>query len=66
MERLVHCKKMGKELPGLDYQPLKGELGLKVFENISKEAWKMKQLRSFKLVGNVLKTFEYKRTKNTF
>jgi Fe-S cluster biosynthesis and repair protein YggX len=41
MERLIHCKKIGKELPGLDYQPLKGELGLRVFENISKEAWKL-------------------------
>ena len=41
MDRLVQCKKMGKELPGLDYQPLKGELGIRIFENISKEAWKM-------------------------
>ena len=29
------------EAEGLDKQPIKGELGLRVFENVSKEAWKM-------------------------
>jgi Fe-S cluster biosynthesis and repair protein YggX len=31
---------MGEELEGLDFPPFPGELGKKIFENISKEAWK--------------------------
>jgi Fe-S cluster biosynthesis and repair protein YggX len=41
MARTVHCVKLGKEAEGLDKQPIKGELGLRVFENVSKEAWRM-------------------------
>ncbi|MDG6774361.1 oxidative damage protection protein [Thiomicrorhabdus sp. ZW0627] len=40
MSRMVKCAKMGEELEGLDFPPFPGELGQKVFENISKEAWK--------------------------
>ena len=40
MSRTVHCVKLGREAEGLDRQPIKGPLGLKVFENVSKEAWK--------------------------
>jgi Fe-S cluster biosynthesis and repair protein YggX len=36
---MVHCVKLGREAPGLDKQPIKGELGKRVFENVSKEAW---------------------------
>ena len=39
--RMVHCVKFGKELPGLERVPWKGELGKRVYENVSKEAWKM-------------------------
>ena len=39
--RMVHCAKIGKELPGLDRIPWKGELGQRVYDNISKEAWKL-------------------------
>ena len=39
--RMVHCVKFGKELPGLDRVPWKGELGKRVYENVSKEAWKL-------------------------
>lgn len=31
---------MGEELEGLDFAPFPGELGQKVYDNISKEAWK--------------------------
>jgi Fe-S cluster biosynthesis and repair protein YggX len=31
---------MGEELEGLDFLPFPGELGQKVFDNVSKEAWK--------------------------
>ena len=39
--RTVKCVKFGKEMPGLDRIPWKGELGKRVYENVSKEAWKM-------------------------
>ncbi|MDH3637486.1 MAG: oxidative damage protection protein [Gammaproteobacteria bacterium] len=39
MSRTVHCVKLGREAEGLDYPPWPGELGKKVYENISKEAW---------------------------
>jgi len=35
------CKKLGKELPGLDEPPWPGELGQRIYENISAPAWKM-------------------------
>lgn len=39
MARMVHCAKLKKELPGLDEAPLPGELGKRIYENISAEAW---------------------------
>ena len=35
------CIKLNKELEGLDRAPYPGELGIKILENISKEAWQM-------------------------
>jgi len=40
-ERIVHCVKFGKDMPGLERVPWKGELGKRVYENVSQEAWKM-------------------------
>jgi len=37
---MVNCVKLGKEAEGLERPPIKGELGQRVFENVSKEAWK--------------------------
>ena len=37
--RMVMCKKLQRELPGLEAQPWPGELGQRVYENISAEAW---------------------------
>ena len=39
--RMVMCVKFGKEMPGLDRIPWAGELGKRVYENVSKEAWKL-------------------------
>ena len=39
MTRMVHCKKLNKELPGLEYAPLKNELGQRIYQEISQEAW---------------------------
>ena len=39
MARTVHCVKLGKEAEGLDFPPYPGELGKRIYENVSKEAW---------------------------
>ena len=41
MARMVFCKKLNEDLPGLERQPYPGELGKKIFENISQQAWQM-------------------------
>jgi Fe-S cluster biosynthesis and repair protein YggX len=40
MARMVKCIKLGREAEGLDFQTYPGELGKKIFENVSKEAWR--------------------------
>ena len=40
-ERLVFCKKLQKELPGLEKPPFSGEIGEKIFNEVSQEAWSM-------------------------
>jgi Fe-S cluster biosynthesis and repair protein YggX len=40
MSRNVHCVKLQKELPGLDEPPFDTELGQKIYENVSQEAWR--------------------------
>ncbi len=39
MARMVNCVKLGKEAEGLDMLTYPGELGQKIYDNISKEAW---------------------------
>lgn len=39
MARMVHCVKLKKEAEGLDYATYPGELGKKIYDNVSKEAW---------------------------
>ena len=40
-EHKVLCAKLHQELPGLDEPPFDGELGQKVYENVSQQAWNM-------------------------
>jgi len=37
----VHCAKLKVDAEGLEEQPFPGELGEKVYKNVSKEAWQM-------------------------
>jgi Fe-S cluster biosynthesis and repair protein YggX len=37
---MVKCVKLGKEAEGLKMPPYPGELGKRIFENVSQEAWK--------------------------
>jgi Fe-S cluster biosynthesis and repair protein YggX len=39
MARMIHCIKLGREAEGLDFPPVPGALGARIFESVSKEAW---------------------------
>ena len=39
MTRMVQCVLLGVEAEGLDYAPYPGELGQKIFDQVSKQAW---------------------------
>src|SRR4029077_17437651 len=39
MARMVKCVKLGRDAEGLDFPPYPGELGKRIYENVSKEAW---------------------------
>ena len=41
MARLVKCIKLGQELEGLDKPPLPGDLGQRIYDNVSKQAWEV-------------------------
>ena len=39
MARKVKCALLGIEADGLDYKPVPGELGQRVYDSVSKQAW---------------------------
>ena len=39
MARTVQCIKLNKEAEGLDFPPVPGEMGKKIYQSVSKEAW---------------------------
>ena len=39
MSRMVKCVLLGEEAEGMDYMPYPGELGQRVYDNVSKAAW---------------------------
>lgn len=39
MARTVFCQRLNKEAEGLDFQLYPGEIGERIFNNISKQAW---------------------------
>ena len=51
MARMVHCIKLGKEAEGLEFPPVPGDLGRRIFENVSKEAWQQWQRHQTMLVN---------------
>lgn len=40
MARTVNCIKLKREAEGLDFPPYPGEMGKRLYESVSKEAWK--------------------------
>ncbi len=51
MPRTVHCVKMEQELEGLEKPPIPGELGQRIYESVSKQAWEA-FLEHFKMIMN--------------
>ncbi len=51
MARMVMCKKLGRELPGLSFKPFPNELGQRIYDSISADAWRM-WLDHFKMILN--------------
>ncbi len=41
MARTIQCVKLEKEAEGLDFPPYPGDLGKKIYESVSKEAWQL-------------------------
>lgn len=41
MNKTVHCIKLNQEAEQLDAPPFPGELGEKIYKNVSKKAWEM-------------------------
>ena len=39
MAHMVHCKKLNRELEGLDAPPFPGPKGQEIYEHVSKQAW---------------------------
>ena len=50
-ERIIKCVKLGEELPGLSSPPMPGDLGKRIFENVSQKAWD-EFVEYFKMVIN--------------
>lgn len=51
MSRTVFCEHLKKEAEGLDFQLYPGELGKRVFDSISKEAWGLWQSKQTMLIN---------------
>ena len=51
MARTVFCRKLQKEADGLDFQLYPGELGKRIFDSISKEAWAEWQKKQTMLIN---------------
>jgi Fe-S cluster biosynthesis and repair protein YggX len=50
-DRIVHCRLLQKDLPGLDRAPFRNELGQRIFNEISKDAWQMWLKDSVKFIN---------------
>lgn len=51
MARMVKCVKLGREAEGLERPPMPGELGRRIWECVSKEAWQAWQLQQTRLIN---------------
>src|ERR1700730_12566464 len=52
MARRVQCVKIGQELPGLEKPPFPGELGKRIYEHISQQAYNMWPAQSTLIINH--------------
>lgn len=50
-DRIVHCKKLDQDLPGLAKPPFPNDFGKWLFEHVSYEAWEMWLKESVRLIN---------------
>ena len=62
--RTVICKKLQKELPGLEEPPWPGELGQRIYDNISQDAWAMWEER-MKMILNEYRLMPWQKEAQT-
>ncbi|AWL10815.1 putative Fe(2+)-trafficking protein [Saliniradius amylolyticus] len=51
MSRMIYCQYLKKDAEGLDFQLYPGDLGKRIFDNISKEAWAEWQKKQTMLIN---------------
>lgn len=51
MSRTVFCQHLNKEAEGLGFQLYPGDVGKRIFDNISKEAWTLWQKKQTMLIN---------------
>ena len=51
MSRMVHCKKLDKELPALTAPPYPGPKGQEIYETVSQQAWSEWQSQQTMLIN---------------
>ena len=51
MSRTIFCQRLQKDAEGLDFQLYPGELGKRIYDNISKEAWATWQHKQTMLIN---------------
>lgn len=51
MSRTVFCQRLNKDAPGMPFQLIPGELGKRIFDHISQEAWSEWQKKQTMLIN---------------
>ena len=64
VSRMVHCVKLGQELPGLDAAPWPGPLGQRIFDHVSLEAWEQWEER-MKMILNEYRLLPFQKEAQT-
>jgi Fe-S cluster biosynthesis and repair protein YggX len=64
MSKTVYCAKLKQEAPGLDIAPYPGELGARVFNEISAKAWEMWQSHQTILINEYRLNLSEKEARN--
>ena len=64
VNRTIKCVKLQKELPGLDEPPWPGELGQRIYDNVSQEAWTLWEER-MKMILNEYRLMPWQKEAQT-